>query len=445
MTSHAPNRRRSRQAAALAAALAFAVCLAAVSGLAQRMDVFVESRNHPAIAYDTAAVDDAVSRLNAALERGATHLAFDEGAGYLESTLDALHISVKSQALVFSETSAQATLISPRNPRAIYFNDSVYVGWVRGADALEFAVEDPRQGAIFYTLDQKAGSTPRFTRERRCLECHLTWDTLGVPGLTVLSTFQMSDDPTAYATGVTVDHRTPLGQRWGGWYVTGSTGIVRHHGNVPVIVPAAELAKPKEPSPQLASVASLFDTHGYPSQSSDVVALMVLEHQTRMANLLTRVAWEARVAQAAGDAKGAAGPDDDSAPARVREAARAAVDYMLFVDEAPLGGRVVGTSGFAEYFSSQGPRDKKGRSLRQLDLEKRLLRYPCSYMIYAPAFDALPPLAKRAVYDRMWRILSAEETGKKYARLSAADRQAIVEILRDTKRDLPPYFREVSR
>jgi hypothetical protein len=252
----------------------------------------------------------------------------------------------------------------------------------------------------------------------------------------------MPDDPNAYATGVTVDHRTPLGQRWGGWYVTGSTGIARHHGNVPVIVPAAELAKPKGPSPRLASIAPLFDTRGYPSPSSDVVALMVLEHQTRMANLLTRLDWEARVAQS--DEGGAAG-DREAVPARVQEAARSTADYMLFVDEAPLGGPVSGTSGFAEHFSSEGPRDRKGRSLRQLDLEKRLLRYPCSYMIYSSAFDALPAVAKRAVYERMWRILSGEETGKKYARLTPADREAIVEILRDTKRDLPSYFRDINR
>jgi hypothetical protein len=424
-------------------AIALAVGIFASTALAQRMDVFVESRNHPAIAYDTAAVDDPVSRLEAALEHGATTLTFDRASGYLASTLAALNISTASQALVFSETSAQATLINPHNPRAVYFNDNVYVGWVRGADVLELAADDPRQGVVFYTLAQQAGSPPRFRREKRCLECHLTWDTLGVPGLTVLSTFQMSDDPNAYATGVTVDHRTPLDQRWGGWYVTGATGVPRHHGNVPVIVPAAELAKPKGPSPRLESVEGLFDMHGYPSHSSDVVALMVLEHQAQMTNLLTRVGWEARVAQASVGGPSAPGREAD-VPERVRAAARAAVDYMLFVDEAPFGGRVAGTTGFAEAFSSRGPRDAKGRSLRQLDLETRLLRYPCSYMIYAPAFDALPPLAKTAMYDRLWRILSGTETAKKYARLSAADRRAIIEILRDTKRDLPPYFREAA-
>lgn len=419
------------------AAIALAAALYTTAALAQRTDVFVESRNHPAIAYDSAAVDDPVSRLDAALERGSAHLDFGGESGYLESTLAALNIPTKSQALVFSETSAQAARIGVNNPRAIYFNDNVYVGWVRGADTLEVAADDPRQGVVFYTLEQKGGSAPRFKRERRCLECHLTWDTLGVPGLTVLSTFQMADDPNAYANGVTVDHRTPIDQRFGGWYVTGSTGVARHHGNVPVIVPAAELAKPKGPSPRLESVATVFDTHGYPAQSSDVVAQMVLAHQAQMTNMLTRVGWEARVAEAAG------GVDND-VPGRVRAAARATVDYMLFVDEAPLSGRVVGTSGFAESFSSQGPRDAHGRSLRQLDLEKRLLRYPCSYMIYSPAFDALPPMAKSAIYDRMWQILSGADSGKKYARLSDADRRAIVEILRDTKRDLPSYFREAG-
>ncbi len=410
-------------------AAAFAIPCAAAIALAQRTDVFVESINHPAIAYRTAPVHDPVAELDEKLQHGAIQLAFDRDTGYLRATLDALKIPIESQALVFSQTSAQAKQIGPRNPRAVYFNDTVAVGWVRGADVLELAAQDRHLGVVFYTLDQKRTDTPRLTRDNTCLLCHLTWDTLGVPGLQMLSTFQMSDDPNAYAAGIVVDHRSPLRQRWGGWYVTGKAGSAPHVGNIPVVVPAKELDKAPRRPPVLT---------GYPSRHSDVVALMVLAHQAHMTNLITRIGWEARMAEAAGLAP-------DRMPPRVREAAGDLVDYLLFIDEAPLAGGLEGSSGFAERFAEQGPRDTKGRSLRQLDLRQRLLRYPCSYMIYAPAFDALPPAAKRLIYGRMWQILAGDEPGTRYARLSQADREAIIEILRDTKDDLPDDFRRAGR
>src|SRR5882762_6918193 len=185
-------------------AAVFAIPCATAIALAQRTDVFVESINHPAIAYRTAPVHDPVADLDEKLQHGV--------------------IPIESQALVFSQTSAQAKQIGPRNPRAVYFNDTVAVGWVRGADVLELAAQDRRQGVLFYTLDQKRTDAPRLTRDNTCLLCHLTWDTLGVPGLQMLSTFQMSDDPNAYAAGIVVDHRSPLSRRWGGWYVTGKAG-----------------------------------------------------------------------------------------------------------------------------------------------------------------------------------------------------------------------------
>jgi hypothetical protein len=312
----------------------------------------------------------------------------------------------------------------------VYFNDTAAVGWVRGAEMLELAAQDPRQGVVFYTLAQTSAGGPHVKRETRCLLCHLTWDTLGVPGLQMISTFQMSDAPTAYANGIVVDHRSPMPDRWGGWYVTGNAGAAPHRGNVPVVVPAAKLTeKPRRP-PQLSSVEGLFDTTGFPSPQSDVAALMVLAHQAHMTNLITRVGWEARVAAAAGAAE----------PPRLHEAVADLVDYLLFVDEAPFQGPMRGSGSFTERFSAQGPYDSKRRSLRQLDLARRLLRYPCSYMIYAPAFDALPPTTKNQIYRRMLRILKGQEDGPRYAGLAPADRQAILEILRETKTDLPPDF-----
>ena len=258
--------------------------------------MFVASRDHAAIAYTRGPVTDPVYQLNRRVQDGSVTLQFDGPNGFLKSVLAALDIPIESQTLVFSETSFEAKLINPRNPRALYFNDVAWVGNVHGSDALELAAQDPAQGVIFYTLAQKPAAKPRLTRDDTCLACHLSWDTLGVPGVFVISTFPMSDDKNAYANGFVADHRSPLAERWGGWYVTGKPGTLRHMGNVPVIVPGKVDVQPRPTSPVLASLDGKFDLKPYLSPYSDVVALMVLEHQTRMTNLLTRAGWEARLA-----------------------------------------------------------------------------------------------------------------------------------------------------
>ena len=422
--------------------VASAGLLGAGAVVAQGPYGFSASREHPAIQYETGPVDNAVSRLNQRLATGAASLSFEGPTGYLASVLEALDIAVQSQVLVFSETSNRAELIGPSNPRALFFNDATAVGWTRGSNVLEVATHDPRQGAVFYELEQTHGGQPRFQREVSCLLCHLSWDTTAVPGFLTMSTFPMSDDKNAYASGVAVNHMTPLDLRWGGWYVTGKAAPAPHYGNLPVIRPAAELEKPAPPTPRHESVEGLFDTTGYLTRTSDVAALMVLNHQTHMINLLTRVGWEARVAAYA-TSRSVAGSSADTDP--VTQAAVDVVDYLLFVDEAPFGRPIEGSSGFAAEFSARGPADSRGRSLRQLDLRHRLLRYPCSYMIYSEAFDALPSSAKEFVYARLWEVLSgAAAAGDMYGHLTLDDRQAIVEILRETKQDLPSYFEPVT-
>jgi hypothetical protein len=408
---------------------AFAVILTAAVVHGQRRDVFVESRNHPAIQYAASPTTDAVAALNDRLRSGAATLDFDPISGYLPAVLKALAVPVESQTLVFSQTSFQGPLINMHNPRAIYFGDSVSVGWVRGGALLEIAAQDPRQGVVFYALEQKADAAPQFKRDEQCLACHLSWETLGVPGLTVHSVFPLPDE-NSYVNGFTTIHGSPLEQRWGGWWVTGDHGGVRHMGNIPVM-PADKGRSIRNPTQVLASVSGLFDLKSYPSPHSDVVALLVLEHQAHMTNLMTRIGWEARLAAASASA---------DAESRVKEAAVDLVDYMLFIDEADLAGPVKGTSGFADVFTKGGRRDARGRSLRDLDLQRRLLRYPCSYMIYTEAFDALLPAAKDAIYARMWAVLSGRLTEPRYRRLTASDRRAVVEILSETKRDLPPFF-----
>jgi hypothetical protein len=416
--------------------------MAAVLGLvlagsvatAQRRDVFVASRDHAAIRYSAAETTDPVGRLSERLAAGTTTLRFDPETGYLRSMLEALRISSHSQGLVFSQTSFQGPKINFRNPRAIYFNDTASVGWVRGGDILEVAAFDARQGVVFYSLEQTASAKPRLKRDNQCLACHLSWETLGVPGLTVQSVHPLPDDKS-YVNGYTTRHGSPLEERWGGWYVTGNHGGARHMGNIPVMPADKGKSKLTNPRQPLTSVTGLFDLKGYLTPHSDVVALMVLEHQAHMTNLITRLGWEARLAAAA--------PGDDAA-SRVREAAADMVDYMLFVYEAPFAGPMQGSTGFAAEFTARGPRDSKGRSVREFDLRRRLFRYPLSYMVYTEAFGALPATARDLAYRRMWEILSGRETHARYAHLSAADRQAIIEILRDTKKDLPAFMRAPS-
>jgi hypothetical protein len=396
--------------------------------------IFV-ARDHPAIQYATRPTRDAVARLNERLEKGDVRLSFDGPSGYLRSVLAMLDISPSSQALVFSENSLQRAHISRATPRAIYFNDTATVGWTRGAESLEVAAHDATQGVIFYSLSQKPQAKPQFVRAGACLQCHLTAETSGVPGLFMMSVLPLSDDPNEYARGWAMDHRTPVEDRWGGWYVTGTQVPVRHLGNVPVLhVPRSYVRA--DAAPQLTTGAGAFDTSAYLTPHSDVVALMVLNHQLHMTNLLTRLGWEARIAEHDAPAATSGGLSP-----HVRDLVRDFADYLLFVDEAPLPSPVKGLSTFAQEFAAKGPRDSRGRSLRDLDLTRRLFRYPCSFLIYSDAFEALPKAAKDLVYERLWEVLSGRDTNKVYARLSLADRRAIVEILRETKKGLPDSFR----
>jgi len=419
MTGHRLALRR-----VLAAMLAWS---ASVALSAQFTDSAFEL-NHPAVQYHTRGTTDVAVALNAALQSGQTKLAFENRTGYLRPLLDALHVPVDSQIAVFSKTSLQAGIIEPSNPRTIFFNDSVAVAWMHDG-FIEVATHDPQQGAVFYTLPQTWVPLPQLRREDGCLRCHYSANTLGVPGFLARSVPSATDGTTMPWLGnYETDHRSPLEERWAGWYVTGQVGKSRHLGNAPVKDKRANDLTIVDSNLNVPTLLTRFDTTAYLSPHSDVVALLVFDHQMRMMNLLTRIGWEARVL--AHD-----GRSVEAAVIALRTAATEVVDYMLFVDEAPLTG-IRGSSGFTKTFSALGPRDSKGRSLRDLNLETRLMRYPCSYLIYSTAFDQLLPSAKQAIYARLWQVLSGRERGAKYARLSTVDRQAIIEILRDTKIDL---------
>jgi hypothetical protein len=300
------------------------------------------------------------------------------------------------------------------------------VGFVRGGDVLEFAAMDPAQGTIFYTLDQDPKQKPRFERRDTCLQCHQSGATTGVPGLLVRSVYpERSGMPLFQAGSFTTDHRSPLKERWGGWYVTGSSGDTPHMGN--------RIVPDRNAPDRLTEQVAPYDAGAYLSPGSDIVALMVLEHQSHMTNLLTRLGWETRMAlHSQADMNRLLGkPETDlseSAERRISSGVDEVVSYMLFKDEVALTDPVKGDSGFTAKFAAAGPKDKQGRSLRDFDLKTRMFRYPLSYMVYSEAFDRLPDPAR----DRLLRKL--------YDRLKADSRDDVIAILRDTKPGLPEYW-----
>jgi hypothetical protein len=353
--------------------------------------------DHPAIQYGQLPPDNVVTRLT------------NPGPGDLPALLDRLGINADSQLLVFSKTSFQADKISPRNPRAIYFNDDVAVGFVRGSSSMEVAAFDPRQGVVFYTFNAEK---PGFTRQQTCVKCHQGPATEGVPGIFVGSVYPNSAGQPSATAAIITDHRTPFADRWGGWYVNATRGEQPDRAN-------SVAPDPAEPA-VLEKLTVKFNPAGYLTPVSDIVALMTFEHQTQMTNLITRLGWESRM-----------GGDPDIAPI---------VAYMLFADEAPLREPLEGAGAFTRTFPLRGPRDRRGRSLRDFDLNTRLFRYPLSYMIYSAAFDALPDTVRDRVYRRLYGILTGQDRNDKFAGLSPEDRHAILEILGGTKKNLPKWW-----
>lgn len=373
-----------------------------------------------------------IAQLQGRIDRGEVKLNFGGKFGYLPDLLKTLGISTNSQMLVFSKTSFQRERIAPRTPRSVFFNDDVYIGFVQGSSLLEISSVDPKLGGVFYTLEQTKTDKPRFVRTDQCLECHASAKTMGVPGHLVRSFATDENGVVDMATGVSlVNHRTPIEERWGGWFVTGDSGRQLHRGNL--FGKAAFARQEKEPGylgPQT-DLKKFFDVSESPAGSSDIVALMVMEHQSHLHNFLTRLNYEATIAlQQYGHTR------------YLKNIIEAFVRYLLFVEEAPFASPIRGDTKYAEEFAKLGPRDGKGRSLREFDLQTRLFKYPCSYLIYSDAFDQLPAKLKERIYSRLLEVLSGEDSSEAYAKLSTESRVAIREILEATKKDLPSNWRD---
>ncbi len=426
----------------LALGLSFAAGTAAVAQVVTSLEgSYILPADNPAIRYRELGRRNPVARLQERLASGTEHLAYDRTAGFLPALLNALDIPVSSQVLVFSKTSFQAARIYPHSPRALYFNDSVAVGHVPGADLLEVAATDPESGVVFFTLDQNDQRRPAMTRhDDECVQCHASPRTLGVPGLLVRSVYpDRTGMPSSRAGSFSTDHRSPLEQRWGGWYVTGTHGASRHMGNQMAQDESGTLDA--EAGANVTDLTRFLRPGVHLTGHSDLVALMVLEHQVRITNLVTRVGWETRLALA--DHASLQLPDaapaqwSDSIRRRVERPAEVLVRSLFMLDEHALASPVTGTSGFAEEYSARGPRDTRGRSLYELDLGRRLFRYRFSPLIYSEQLAGLPRDVRDYVYRRILDVLTGGERGADFASVSAAERAAILEILRDTLPDLP--------
>jgi len=400
------------------------------------------------IRYSTAPASNAVSRLQQKLVAGQAKLNFNGAHGYLASLLRELDVPVSSQTLVFTKTSLQRERIAPKTPRALYFNDDVYVGFCQHGEVLEVSAVDPQLGTVFYTLDQDPAA-PKFTRHTdACLQCHGSMQSRGVPGHLLRSVYPDKRGLPILSFGsFRVDQTTPLAQRWGGWYVSGTHGGQKHLGNFVVTRESEPEEVVNDAGLNVTDLGERFNTSAYLAPHSDLVALMVLEHQTEMHNLIVKANFQARLAlyeeaELNRELSRSADYQSETTWRRLKSAGEPLVRYLLFSKEAPLTGRLRGTSPFADDFATQGPRDPQRRSLRDFDLEKRIFKHPCSYLIYSEAFNALPGPMKDYVYQRMWEVLQGRDYTGEFDHLSAGDRRAVREILLATKDDLPSYWRE---
>ncbi len=394
--------------------------------------------NSAPINYESREPTDRVRELAKLLEEGKVELQWDEEHGYLPAILETLKVSPKTQTLVFSKTSRQAPRIKPATPRALYFSDDVYVGWVQNGAFVELAAVDPEQGAMFYSLDQIKTDTPRIKRDSgQCLTCHATSNTEGVPGFLVRSVIPKSSGHPEYRLGtLKTDHRTPFEKRFGGWYVTGTHGAMRHRGNV-TFRGVMDDPLDEEAGANLMELPKKVHAERYLEPSSDIVALMVLEHQSQMHNWITKASYTCRQATYYEEEMNRLFDREsdervESTERRIKKASDDLVRYLLFSNECKLTAPVEGSAEFKEHFMSVGPRDSKGRSLRDLDLQTRLLKYPCSYLIYAESFRSLPAPILVEVKALMLEILQSDDLEDGFPHLTKEDRANILAILKET-------------
>jgi hypothetical protein len=420
--------------------------LAALPAHAQRFDYEEEPHN-----YWTAPLSDTCTKLDKALASGEMKLETGGGKEALHAVLKALDIPAESQVLVFSKTSFQRDRIHPSSPRALFFNDECYVGWVPGG-LMEFTGVDPVLGPIFYSLntDRPDRAVPRLDRMDSCMNCHGAGMTNRVPGVFLRSVSSDSDGGVLLQAGTSlIDHTSPIPDRWGGWYVTGKHGTMQHMGNVfATQAKDGTVTLDKSKGANITSLESFFDTSRYPRGDSDIVALMTMEHQVAMQSRLTEASYDVRTAiRRQTDLRRELGePATEEFTGSCLTVANSHADKilrcLLFCEEAPMpDGGVDGGPAFQEAFRANRKATPDGRSLKDFQLLTRLFKYRCSYLIYSRSWDALPDKFRELLYKRLHDILTAKTPVKGYEHLGASERQDILEILRATKTGLPDNWK----
>jgi hypothetical protein len=369
---------------------------------------------------------DRFTRLKGALESGEIALDGSSEKAFVISLLKALDVPATSQMLVFSTTSLQLNLISPSNPRALYFNEDIYVGYVpRGR--VEIVSIDPELGGIFYLCDIPKEERPfRAERSERCMNCHVSDETRYVPGLVIKSVIPGpgGGSLTAYRLGES-GHGIPFDQRFGGWHVTGRHGITNHWGNLTGRLAAGELTTFSN------APGARFSFEKYLVATSDILPQLLHEHQAGFVNRVVEAAYRARTALHTSNGKLTA-----AQAAELDEQARIVCRYLLFADEAllPKGG-VEGDPGYKADFLRTRRATAEGISLKDFDLQTRLFKHRCSYMIYSSIFSRLPSAMKERIYGRLRAALSSTKADKDYDYLTTAEKDAIRRILSETLAD----------
>lgn len=406
--------------------LGFLVLSAAFSSIGQ--DVNYYDPYSPAHEYHTRELNDPFTRLIEDFESGKRELDNGSGKAFIASLLEHLDIPASSQLLIFSRTSLQTRHISGSNPRAIYFNEDVYIGYIPGGK-VEVISLDPEVGGIFYIFGKpKSGELPVIERSGRCMNCHAVADTRRIPGLSVRSVIPGPNwGKLVSYRDKQIGHQIPLGERFGGWHVTGDPGISDHKGNlIGEKVGGKIVTEVLEPGTE-------FDWSAYPVETSDILPHLLLEHQSGFMNLVLEAAYRARTYQHIG--KGEIKPEH---LAVLHGLADELVRYLLFADEAefPAGGIKVDPQ-YREDFLADRKEASNGISLKDLDLETRIFKHRCSYLIYSDVFQATPDLFKQHVYEVLGEAISTEKPNPDFAYLSDPEKKAIHAILRETLSDLP--------
>jgi hypothetical protein len=385
---------------------------------------------------------DPVARLWQRLETGQAHLPSGDPKLFLAALLRELEIPVASQVLVFSKTSLQNSLISPATPRAIYFSEEAYAGWCQGG-LCELIGIDPETGPQYYTMSVPylRGERPELAASETCLSCHEGSRTAGVRGMLIRSVYvDESGQPLLRDGSFLSGQESPLSERWGGWYVTGHHGSELHMGNAIAKETDAGVVLDRAKGANVTRLDAFFPTTPYLMNSSDLVALMVLEHQCTMHNLITAAGVACREAIARQhDLQRAFGQpvtDDpqDSAASIIRNQAEKLLTHLLYCGEYELkDDGVDGAAAFQDAFRANRHISQDGRSLKDFQLLTRLFKYRCSYMIYSKSFDALPAPLKAEVYRQLRGVLTGKDPRPVFAHLSPSERDGIRQILADTK------------